>query len=313
MDLSSSRIEGRKLIKSLLSQKSIVTVTLLTLLLLNVFAWITHLVNATVVKDPTILINGSGSIEITWKSGKSQTYSSNAYTKLGGLELVTITPSPGWHIDTLLIDGNPQGIIDEDGFNLIDIQAKSMVSVAFLENCGVDDVDTGTGVVAYPDPNVGLFFDDVLADGYVYAFVSGLELFNQIGESWDIWTNATFDPDITVYLVCTLDDLPEGLDPYDLALWRTVVHLGDVNLDGKVDGTDESIVANANPSEPADSALDLNDDGRIDNDDVTIVAHNIGLESVWEQLESWVILDGNLVYVYGITEHLSIYGVTRKS
>jgi len=301
------------MMKIILSKKLITTIALLMLLSLNIFAGMIILVRAAAVKDPTVIINGCGFIEINWKSGKSQTFSSDTITKLGGLDIVTITPSPGWHIDVVLIDGDPQGIVDEDGFSIIDVQAKSMVSATFLENGGVDDVETGSNVGAYPDPNVGLFFDDVLLNGFVYSYISGLEITDQIGESWDIWTTATFNPDIIVYLVCTLDDLPEGLDPYDLALWRTEVWLGDVNWDGKVDGTDESIVANANPSAPADPNLDLNNDSVIDNKDVTIVAHNIGLESVWEQLESWVELDDNLVYVYGVTEHLSIFGVTRKS
>jgi len=295
-----------------LSKKSMVAMALLTLLSLNAVAGITLLVYAaTAVKDPTVYVTGSGSIEMTWKSGKSQAYSSDAYVKLAGLDTITITPSHGWHVDAVLIDGDLQVILDEDGFSLFDVQAKSVVAVTFLENGGVDDVETGLDVEAYPDPDVGLIFDDVLADGFVYAYIIGLRHQDQIGESWDIQTNATFDPDITVYLVCNLSDLPDGVDPYNLILWRTEVVLGDVNLDGRVDGTDVSIIANANPSDPTDPRLDLNNDGVVDDEDVTIASHNIEEESVWEPLESWVLLDDDLVYVYGVTDHLSIFGVTR--
>jgi len=306
-----SKSKGENVMKILLFKESMATIILMMLLSLSAIAGMTTLVNAsTAIKDPTVYINGSGSIEITWKSGKSQTYSSNAYANFGGLDIITISPSRGWHIDTVLVDGNLQEILDEDGFSLIDIQAKRMISVTFMENGGIDDVGTGSNVGTYPDPDVGLIFDDVLASGFAYAYIIGLWHPDQISESWDIQTTATFYPDVTVYLVCNLADLPYGFDPYDLTLWRTEVVLGDVNLDGKVDGTDESIIANANPSDPAaDPRLDLNNDGKIDDEDVTICSHNIGEESVWQLLESWVFLDNDLVYVYGVTDHLSIFGI----
>jgi len=307
-------LKGEDILKILQSKKSVVTISLLILLSLNVFMAMTTMVNADpATKDPTVYVNGDGSVELTWKSGQSQTYSYNTYAKLGGLDTITITPDHGWHIDAVLIDGNPQGILDEDGYNLIDVQAKSMISITFVENSGIDDVDTGSNIAAYPDPDVGLIFDDVFAIGFAYAYIIGLQHPDQISESWDIHTTATFNQNVTIYLVCRVDDLPDGVDPYDLALWRTEVVLGDVNLDGVVDGTDQSIVANANPDDPADPNLDLNNDGRVDDQDVTIVALNHGEESVWEPLESWVYVDDNLVYVYGVTDRFSVFGVTRRA
>ena len=297
--------------ETLLSKKSTVTLALLMLLLLNAATWMTISSCAAVpVKDPTVYLTGSGSIELTWKSGKSEIYSSDAYAGLGGLYSIAITPSRGWHIDAVLLDGNPESIVDEDGFSLTAIEVKRAISVAFLENGGVDDVDVGSGMGAYPDPDVGLLFDSVLAEGYAYAYIIGLRQPDQIGDSWDIQTTAAFDQEITIYLVCNLADLPSGTDPYDLALWRTEVVLGDVNLDGKVDATDVSIIANANPNDPNPN-LDLNGDGVVNSTDVTIASHNIGEVSVWEPLDSWIMLEGNRIYVYGVTEHLSIYGVTR--
>jgi len=309
--LLSSETNGESVMKILLSKRSMVIIALLMLLSFNAIAGMIALAGAASVQDPTVHVNGSGSIEVTWKSGKSQSYSSDSYVKLGGLDFITFTPRHGWHIDAVLIDGNMQEIFDEDGFTLFDVQAKSIVSVTFLENGGVDDVEAGSGVEAYPDPEVGLVFDDVLTDGLVYAYIIGLRHPDQIGESWDIQTNATFDPDVTVYLMLNLTDLPDGVDPYNLTLWRTEVVLGDVNLDGKVDGTDVSIIANANPDDTADPRLDLNNDGVVDDEDVTIATHNVGEESVWEPLESWVFVENDLVYVYGVADHLSIFGVTR--
>ena len=303
--------------KNLLSKKSIVALALFLLLSLNAIAGITVLVVAGPVKDPTVYVNGSGLVELTWKSGKSEIYGDDTFVNfdaivnLGGLDTVTITPSRGWHIDVVLFDGIPQIIGDEDGFSIVDVNAKRVVSVTFVENGGVDDVDLGFNATANPDPDVGLIFDDVLAEGFAYAYVIGLQQLGQVGESWDIQTTAAFDKNITIFLVCNITDLPPGLDPYDLALWRTEVVLGDVNLDGKVDGTDVSIIANVNPGVPVDPRLDLNNDTVVNDEDVTIASHNIGLESVWELLESWVLVEDGLVFVYGVTEHLSIYGVTR--
>jgi len=85
-------------------------------------------------------------------------------------------------------------------------------------------------------------------------------------------------------------------------------------LDGIVDGDDVSDVANANPSEPGDPnwepRLDLNDDLVIDYLDVNIVNNYIG-ELVWEDITFEVVVDYDLelVYVYGVTDHLSIFHV----
>ena len=96
--------------KNLLSKKSIVTLALFMLLSLNTIAGMTILVCfAKPVKDPTVHVNGSGLVELTWKSGKSEVYDYDVYVNLGGLETVIITPSHGWHIGIVLFDGNPQG------------------------------------------------------------------------------------------------------------------------------------------------------------------------------------------------------------
>ena len=305
-----------KEMKILLSKGSIAETALLMLLSLSAVASMTALVNATAaIKNPTVYINGSGSVKLTWKSGKSQIYSSDAYANLGGLDTVTIIPTHGWHINDTYIDGNSQEILDEDGFSLINVKAKNMISVTFVENNGIDDVDLGSNVEAYPDPAVGLIFYNVLAEGFVTAYTIGLEPPDAISESWDIQTDAIFDQSVKVLLVLTFDDLG-GVDPTGLKMWRTEVELArsDVNLDGIVDGDDVSDVANANPSEPGDPKweprLDLNDDLVIDYLDVNIVNNYIG-ELVWEDITFEVVVDYDLelVYVYGVTDHLSIFHV----
>ena len=302
----------------LLSKKSIVTISVLALLLLHVFSSMTSLVNATAAaKEPNIYISGSGSVKLTWKSGKSQTYSSNSYANLGGLYSVTFIPSHGWHIATVLIDGKPQAVLDEDGFGIANVYVKNMISVTFMENGGVDDVDLGSNVEAYPDPRVGLVFDNVLTEGFVYAYTIDFAYARPPGakgESWDIQTDAIFSQNVVVILVLNLADLG-GSDPTALRLVKTEDELArsDVNMDGWVDGTDVSIVANANPSKIGDPKydpkLDLNFDGVIDDLDVNIV-NNYNNSPVWEDITLQVIVDNGLgyVYIYGVTDHFSIFG-----
>jgi hypothetical protein len=312
-------MKGENEMKTLFCKKSVVPIALLTLLSLYAFSSVTAFVSAaTPIKDPTVYISGSGSVKITWKNGKSQTYSSTIYVNLAGLYSIAFIPTHGWHIDAVFIDGNTQGILDEDGFSLINVCVKNTISVTFLENGGVDDVDLGTNVGAYPDPSVGLVFDNVLAEGYVYAYTIGFAYAQPPDaeiESWDIQTDAVFDQNVMVILVLNLPDLG-GSDPQALRLVRTDDELArsDVNLDGVVDGTDVSIVANANPSKVGDpnynSTLDLNFDGIINDLDVNIV-NNYNGESVWTDITLQVIVDNNLVYVYGLTNSFSIFGVHR--
>ena len=298
--------------KSLQSKESIAAIALLTLLSLYTFAGMTLFVHGAATKT-NIFIVGSGSLVLTWKSGKSQMYNSNAYASFGGLSAINIVPSHGWHIDAVLIDGNPQAILDEDGFTLVDFQAKNMVSVTFLENGGVDDVDIGSNVGAYPDPNVWLLFANVDSEGWAYAIPSALLPPNAIGESWDIQTTANFAGDATVILVFNLADLPEGFDPNSLRLVRTEVELwrADVNSDGVVDGQDVSAVAYANPSTIHDTRydprLDMNNDGVINDVDVNIV-NNYNGQSVWTDITLQVIVADCFIYVYGSTDHFSIFG-----
>ena len=300
--------------KILLSKESIAKIALLMLLSLSAVTSMTILVNAAPPKDPNVIIYGSGSVELTWKSGKTQTYSSNACASLGGLDTVTFIPTNGWQISDLDINGISQDInlLDEDGFSLFNIKAKT-IAVTFVGNAGVDDVDP-EDLGAYPEPNVGLIFDNVLAGGLVTAYTIGLAPPDAIGESWDIQTDAIFDQTITVILVLTYLEVGD-VAPADLIMWRTEVELADsdVNLDGKVDGDDVSDVANANPSEKGDqiyeSRLDLNDDDVIDDLDVNIVNNYNGMQ-VWEDITTGFVDDplAELVYVYGVTDRFSIFG-----
>ena len=301
--------------KILLSKESMAVIALLMLLSLSAVASMTILVNAAAIKDSTVYITGSGSVKLTWKSEKSKTYSSDDYANLGGLDTVTIIPNYGWiHIAAVEIDGISQDIIDEDGFSLINVQAKKNVSATFEENSGVDDVDTGSVVEAYPYPDVSLIFNNVTTAGDAHAYTIGWAQYpDQVGESWDIQTTAYFVGDVEVMLVLNLTKVRElGLDPTKLTLLRTEVELAraDVNEDGEVNGTDVSIVANANPLD-WDPRLNQNDDDVINDEDVNIVNNYIG-ESVWEDITSGDVVvdeDNDLVYVYGLTDHFSIFGV----
>jgi len=311
-------LKGEIKMKVMTLKESIAS-ALLMMIALSALAGMTASVCAAKIKDPTIYITGSGSIELTWKSGTSQTFSSNGYANLGGLYNVAITPTHGWHILEVLIDGNPQDIIDEDGFSLINPKAKNMISASFLENPGIDDVDTGSNVEAYPDPLVGLIFDTVLTAGDAYAYTIGLQQLppGVLSELWDIQTDALFDEGILIIITINLVDA--GSDPTTLTMLRTEYSLAraDVNLDGVVDGTDVSIIANVNPSELGDPNydpwLDLDDNNVINDDDVNM-ANDYNGEIVWDDITLEVVVDYDLglVYIYGVTDHLSLFGIHKK-
>jgi len=303
----------------LFCRKSMITISLLTLLSLYALGNVTFLVNAdTATKEPTLYFNGAGSVQITWKSGKTQTYSSTTYVNFAGVYSITIIPNHGWHIDAVLLDGSPQAILDEDGFSIINLRVKNIISVTFVVNGGVDDVALGSNVETYPDPYVALIFSDVLVNGFAYAYIVEFAYAqppNAVGNSWDITTDAVFTQSVTVILILNLTDLG-GSDPATLRLLRTEPELAraDVNSDGKVDGTDVSTVAYANPSRIHDSRydprLDMNNDGAINDVDVNIV-NNYNGQSVWQDITSQVVVSNDFVYVYGLTDRLSMFGVTR--
>lgn len=304
--------------KNLLSKGSITKIMFLMLLLLNAFAAMTILVNAPAAKTSNVLISGSGSVELTWKSGKSATYNSTDYEEyyanLGGLDTIAIIPTNGWHIYAFLADGNPQGIPDEDGFtSTLEVRVKRDVSVTFLENGGVDDVDLGSNMPAYPTPEVGLNFFFVTEEGNATAYTIGLQQPDQFGESWDIQTTAIFQENVTIYLVLNRNDLPPPpFDPTTLTLWKTQLVPGDVDLNGIVTASDVAAIANVNPGDPVNPLFDLNGDGIVNAEDVGIASHNLGEESVWTQLDpSWAEVVNGLVYVYGVTSGLSIFGCSR--
>ncbi len=298
-------------------KRVVAIIALLTVLSLNA-CMSTNLVDAAATKEPTLFISGSGSVVMAWKSGKSQTYFSTAYVSFAGLEKVTFIPNHGWNINACLVDGYPQTILDEDGFSLINVRIKNMISVTFKENGGIDDVDLGSNVGAYPDPYVGLIFDIVLAEGFAYAntIESAYALPPDAkAVSWNILTDAVFENTVVVILVLNLSDLG-GYDPQALRLLRTEDELAraDLNFDGKVDGADVSIVANANPSKVGDPnydpRLDMNFDDSIDDLDVNIV-NNYNGALVWEDITLQVVVDSDkgYVYVYGVTDHFSIFSV----
>ncbi len=302
--------------KILLSKGSIAKIALLMLLSLNAFAGMTILVHAPRIKDPTVFIYGSGSVELTWKSGKSETYSSNASANLGGLNTVTFIPTRGWHIANVSIDGVSQEILDEDGFSLTGVKIRNLIEVTFAANAGEDEVEQGSNVESYPTPEVFLIFNNVLTSGSAYAYTySGVEIYippDAQTETWDVTTDAIFDPGVTVILVVSLGSPPWDFDPLDLTLLTAEdeVARADVNLDGVVDGDDVSDVANANPSQEGDldydPRLNQNDDNAIDDTDVNIVNNYNGL-SVWKDITQQVVIEGNFAYVYGVTDDLSIF------
>jgi hypothetical protein len=96
---------------------------------------------------------------------------------------------------------------------------------------------------------------------------------------WDT-TGVPYNQNYTLTANATI---PEDISPADNTLSVgpvTVRILGDINGDGKVDGKDISIAAQAFGTKPGDPRwnldADINGDGKVDGKDLTLIARNFG-------------------------------------
>jgi hypothetical protein len=179
------------------------------------------------------------------------------------------------------------------------------VSFSLVGQADVPNVD---GVSVFLDSGVSLNYIDVTSSGTasgeeITGFPAGMFIL-----LWDISNTAGFDGGVTVAFAYGDDLTPAQEDALRLIRVELLV---DVNLDGKVDGTDVSMVANANPSEPGSANwnpfLDVNHDGKIDDADVNLVNDHIGETSGLEDITLWVDAANNIIY--GSTDHFSVFGV----
>ena len=199
----------------------------------------------------------------------------------------------------------------------------SLVLVANPEN-----IPTGSNVAVFPDPNVGLTFDQVTQAGIgtatkttiypppppppaegsatVITATRSVPPPAFIGPVWDIKVTAKFTGNVIV----GIDYAGSGSVPTHM--YQTDFIRGDVNFDGKVNLADLCIITralNSNPGSPRwNPNCDLNGDHKINLVDLCAAIKNFGKTSAWIDITITNYVDSQHI-IYGITDHFSIFGV----
>jgi hypothetical protein len=177
--------------------------------------------------------------------------------------------------------------------------------------------DAGVAIIPAAD-NVSVFLNPVFDDSVATLIFNstnggkaeGNDLFIPAGSSilfWNITTNATdFDTNVTISLQFDIN----LSDPvYPTAVYRAEsadALYSDVNMDGVIDGTDVSWVAQGIKTTVSSGAeynplLDIDRDGDLDEADVQTVNENRGAELI--QLTFDII--GNTIYIQ--TDHFTLF------
>lgn len=234
--------------------------------------------------------------EVPVESGASQTFE--------------FTPGEVNHISAILVDGIYQNFAESYTFS--EVSENHEITV-FFSAIGTATVFSGTDVIVFLDSKASLTFDQVTSEGTA----SGEILSFPAGSSaalWDIQTNASFTDGVLVALSYDETDILKRwlhCRTMRLRLFRgdSVDALySDVNGDGKVDGTDVSIVANAIKTTTGkkriyDPLLDVNRDGKLDEADIRTINENKGqlLEDITEYVDTVKKI------IYGTTSLFSVF------
>lgn len=186
-------------------------------------------------------------------------------------------------------------------------------------------VPPGENVEVFPNPMVGLVFDEVTVEGWATATETtryppppppsppdeeSMAATNALPPPifvavWDIKVTATFSGNVVV----SIDYGASETSPTQLL--QTDIIPGDVNADGKVNFLDLCIIVRALGSCPNSRRwnpyCDLNGDGKINLKDLCIALQHLGQKSVWTEITWYIDTDNHIAY--GITDHFSIFGI----
>ena len=228
--------------------------------------------------------------------------------KPGESQIFTFDPDDDYHVSSIIVDGVYESLYAES-YTFPSIKGEyHTITVFFSEDDLPTEVPEGDGVTIFVNPTVFLSLD-VTASGDASAKVppEGFPAGTSVAV-WEIDTTAGFDGEVLVALKYDdsgLTDLQEN----SLRLIRgdsLYAVYSDVNNDLVVDGTDVSIIANANKLPNAEGPnlfLDVNNDGAVNEDDIHIVNGNIGaiLTDITDHVDPY------LNIIYGYTDHFSLF------
>jgi hypothetical protein len=270
-----------------------------------------------VIASALLLLILTMSATATAASGKKNTITASAgpngtidpsgevRVKPGDPQTFTFDPYPGYHVSAIVVDGVYESSFAES-YTFANIKGEyHTIAVSFSAD-GEATVPKGSGVTIFVNPAVFLTLDVTasgVATGTEQSFPPGTSV-----AVWEIDTTAGFDGEVIVALQYDDSGLTEDQEK-SLRLIRgdslDAVY-SDVNNDLVVDGTDVSIVANANKlpdPEGPNLFLDVNNDGAVNEDDVHVVNGNIGTtlkDITWN-------VNATANIIYGITDHFSLF------
>ena len=242
-------------------------------------------------------IEPSGDVRV--KPGESKTFYFHP-------ELAEEEGDIGYHVSAIIVDGVYESSFAES-YTFGSIKGEyHTIAVSFSED-GEATVPEGSGVTVFVDPAVFLTLDVKefgVATGSAQSFPVGTSV-----AVWKIDTTAVFDKEVGVVVALHYEDTGNDALEENLRLIRGESRdalYSDVNNDLVVDGTDVSIVANANKLPNAEGPnlfLDVNNDGAVNEDDIHVVNGNIGTtlkDITWK-------VDTSANIIYGITDHFSLF------
>lgn len=177
----------------------------------------------------------------------------------------------------------------------------------------------GENVTICPSPSVNMTFEKVLAEGSTIAerTLSGPSPppGSHLEEYYVIETTANYDGSITIKVTYNDTGMTEEQE-LSMRLWQCIMIVGDIDRNFKVDIFDlvhlASVYGIVKPNPRYDPQCDLNNNGKIDIFDVVLLAGNYG--KTWSPTTGWNNITTHVDFqtnsIFGVTQHLSIFGVT---
>jgi len=226
-----------------------------------------------------------------------------------------IAPDSGYHIYSLMIDGN-EHILDIYGnatYTFTRVKREHTIDVNFTENADVE-----------LPPGSTIKINILVWDDYTNLLLPGFEYIPGVGAKMPYFEVVIVEPGTitgTIKVAIHYDD--SGLDETEEENLRLYVGSPvDFNADGSVNGNDIALIQKEQTSDNPDlSTFDLNNNGEVDSFDENIVKDyansglivNPGQDNAGEFRIPWIDITTELdTYnnmIYGEYWHLSLFGI----
>lgn len=224
-----------------------------------------------------------------------------------------------------LYRGPGQNITGSDGIGdtSYDVETNNKDRYPLMGSVG-SSTKTGANITVFPVSKVCVIFEKVTEEGLTTVEKLGTGPAPPPGftvvQYYAIETTAGYTDQISIKIICdeSMRMLADATQGGDLQLMQCVMLVGDVDKDFDVDIFDLVRMAGVygvkKPNPRYDSSCDVDADGDIDIFDLVLMAGNYGEK--WQATTGWVDIttwyDPTTNSIFGVTQHLSIFGVTRS-